>query len=169
MPYLYRAWGVGVFKCKYSTPSNCLLYLFQCRILIKHGKNVIICPSEYGLNPAVIPRHTRRYYHHIIPSFIRVFRRNTLMLRWDRGWWGLLISPEGCHPPSPAPSGGTGPWPWCTPDWEAPLHPVNTMQRWSDKYLCKDLGRHNRIKHHIKLHLKKENKQNSQLIYFNHR
>lgn len=23
----------------------------------------------------------------------------------------LSSSPEGCHPPSPAPSGGTGPWP----------------------------------------------------------
>lgn len=41
-----------------------------------------------------------------------------------KGWWKLLSSPEGFHPPSPAPSGGTGPWPWYTPDWEALLHPV---------------------------------------------
>lgn len=42
---------------------------------------------------------------------------------WSRGLM-KTGSPEGCHPPSPAPSGGTGPWPWYTPDWEAPLHPV---------------------------------------------
>lgn len=36
--------------------------------------------------------------------------------------------PGGSPPPSPGPSGGTGPWPECTPDWGGPPHPAREQE-----------------------------------------
>lgn len=47
----------------------------------------------------------------LVPGFLILSHVAGRKSRWDRAVEVVVTSPEGFHPPSPAPSGGTNPWP----------------------------------------------------------
>ena len=112
-----------------SSYRRCLL-IFPEQLVIVVVESVEVAATQCSQWSQLLPSGVSRVSCYLVES-VEVAATQCSQWRWSQWRWSQWrwsqwrwVLPEGSRPPSPAPSGGTGPWPGCTPDWGAPLHPA---------------------------------------------